>query len=142
MSEYKKPIPFEDEDTKPYWDGCRDHQLRIQRCADCQEYRFPPRPMCPACHSMNQEWVPVSGRGKVFSWVVIHPPVLPAFQEEAPFSVALIQLEEDPRLRLLGRVLDISNDELAPDIAVEVTFDDVTDELTLPAWRRAVATTQ
>ena len=79
----------------------------MQRCASCQRYRFHPREMCPHCRSMAAEWRPVSGRGLIFSKVVCHPPVLPAFQDRVPYAVVLVELEEDPNLRLVGNVLDV-----------------------------------
>ena len=84
MAEYLKPLPYPDADTKPYWDYAKRHELRMQSCADCGEVRFPPRSMCPSCHSMRDEWVPMCGTGTIYSWIVVHPPVLPAFAEEAP----------------------------------------------------------
>ena len=136
MTEYAKPLPYPDAETKPYWDWAKQHELRMQRCADCSEVRFPPRPMCPACNSMRDEWVPMSGTGTIYSWVVIHPPVLPAFAADAPYAVVLVQLDDDPTLRLVGTASDIAPADLAAGIAVEVWFDDVTEEVTLPRWRR------
>ncbi|MEO8605638.1 MAG: OB-fold domain-containing protein [bacterium] len=136
--EYTKPLPFPDPDTKPYWEWTKRHELRMQHCADCGEVRFPPRPMCPACNSMRDEWVATSGIGTIYSWVVIHPPVLPAFADDAPYAVVLVQLDDDPSLRLVGTVSDVPIADLAAGIPVEVWFDDVTDEVTLPRWRRRV----
>jgi len=139
MTEYAKPLPYPDAETKPYWDWAKQHELRMQRCADCSEVRFPPRPMCPACNSMRDEWVPMSGTGTIYSWVVIHPPVLPAFAADAPYAVVLVQLDDDPTLRLVGTVSDIEPAALAAGIAVEVWFDDVTDDISLPRWRKRKA---
>jgi len=139
MTEYAKPLPYPDAETKPYWDWAKQHELRMQRCADCSEVRFPPRPMCPACNSMRDEWVPMSGTGTIYSWVVIHPPVLPAFAADAPYAVVLVQLDDDPTLRLVGTVSDIAPADLAAGIAVEVWFDDVTDDISLPRWRKRKA---
>ena len=136
MAEYQKPLPFADADTRPYWEYCKRHELRMQRCAECRQVRFPPRPMCPACQSMRDEWVPMRGTGTVYSWIVVHPPVLPAFADDAPYAVALVQLDDDPTLRLVGTIVGMPLDELAARIAVEVVFDDVTEEVTLPTWKR------
>lgn len=136
MPEYAKPLPYPDADTTPYWHWAKQGELRMQRCADCHEVRFPPRPMCPACNSQRDEWVPMSGTGTIYSWIVVHPPVLPAFVDEAPYAVVLVQLDDDPTLRLVGTVSDVPPAELAAGIPVEVWFDDVTEEVTLPRWRR------
>jgi uncharacterized OB-fold protein len=85
---------------------------------------------------MREQWVQMRGTGRIYSWIVVHPPVLPAFAGEAPYAVVLVQLDDDPVLRLVGQVVDIPHDQLAAGIEVEVVFDDVTDEITLPKWRR------
>ena len=136
MSDYAKPLPYADAETKPYWEWTKKHELRMQRCADCGELRFPPGPMCPSCNSMRDEWVPMRGTGTIYSWIIVHPPVLPAFADDAPYAVVLVQLDDDPVLRLVGQVIDVPNDELAAGMALEVVFDDVTPEVTLPKWRR------
>jgi uncharacterized OB-fold protein len=131
----QRPLPLPDEDTAPFWEGCRRHQLLMQRCAACGAFRFHPRRMCPCCQSVESEWVPVSGRGTIASRVVVHPPVLPAFQERVPFAVALVELAEDPTLRMIGNVLDAPPEAVRIGRAVEVAFEDVTSEVTLPQWR-------
>ena len=89
MSEaaYSKPLPSPSAESQPFWDACRRHELRLQRCADCGEIRFPPGPMCPACHSMRDEWVRMQGTGTIYSWVVVYPPVLPAFAAASHVSL-------------------------------------------------------
>ena len=107
----------------------------MQACADCGALRFPPGPMCPSCNSQRDEWARMRGTATIYSWIVVHPPVLPAFADEAPYSVVLVQLDDHP-IRLVGQVVDIPHHELAPGLPVEVVFDDVTPEVTLPKWRR------
>ncbi len=136
MTGYTKPLPYPDRDAQPYWDFAKRHELRMQHCAECRTPRFPPRPMCPQCQSPRDEWVRMAGTGTVYSWIVVHPPVLPAFADDAPYAVVLVQLDDDPTLRLVGTVSDVPPDQLTPGLPVEVWFDDVTDEVTLPKWRR------
>jgi uncharacterized OB-fold protein len=131
----ERPLPLPDEDTAPFWEGCRRHQLLMQRCAQCGAFRFHPRRMCPRCRSLESEWVPVSGRGTIASRVIVYPPVLPAFQDLVPFAVALVELEEDPVLRLVGNVLDAPPDAVRIGRTVEVAFEDVSPEISLPQWR-------
>jgi uncharacterized OB-fold protein len=142
MSDALRPLPLPDDDTRPFWEGCRRHELRMQRCADCGALRFTPRPLCPRCRSGDCEWVPVSGRGTVASRVVVHPPVLPAFADRVPYVVVLVELAEDPTLRLVGNVLDAAPDEVEIGHPVEVAFEELTDEITLPQWRLARLTPQ
>ena len=132
-----RPLPLPDQDTRPFWDGCRRRELRMQRCASCGAFRFTPRPLCPGCRSAECEWERVSGRGTIASRVVVHPPVLPGFAERVPLAVVLVELEEDPKLRLVGNVLDATPDEVRIGRAVEVAFEELTPEITLPQWRLA-----
>ena len=87
----ERPLPQPDADSAPFWEACGRHELRVQRCADCGSRRHPPRPRCPDCGSFAVEWERLSGRGEVYSWVVAHPPVLPAFQERVPTAENIVQ---------------------------------------------------
>jgi uncharacterized OB-fold protein len=91
--------------------------------------------MCPWCRSFESSWQPASGRGRVWSWVVAHPPVLPAFQGRVPFNVAVIELEEG--VRMIGNLVECGNEEIAEGLPVEVTFEDVEEGISLPQWRPA-----
>ena len=130
----ERPLPaLDDPVTRPFWEACRRRELRLQRCRDCNRVRFYPAPLCPHCHREEADWVQLSGRGRVASFVVVHPPVLPAFATRVPFAVVLVELEEDPRIRLLGNVLDCAPDEIVIGMPVQVTWEDVGD-VTLPQW--------
>ena len=135
----ERPVPAPDDATAPYWEACRAGELRMQRCRPCGHLRFPPRPMCPRCQSFEDVWVRVSGRGHVYSWVVCHPPLLPAFQERAPLAIVLVELEEDPDLRIVGNLFDCAHEDIAIGLAVEVFFEELTAEVSLPQWRPRVA---
>jgi hypothetical protein len=132
-----RPVPLPDEDSRPFWEGCKRGELLMQRCADCGRPRFHPRPLCPKCRSTASEWAPVSGRGTIASRVVVHPPVLPAFADRVPYAVVLVELEEDPTLRLVGNVLDAAPEEVRIGRPVVVAFEVLTEEITLPQWRLA-----
>lgn len=137
-----RPLPLPDEDTRPFWEGCRRRELVMQRCVDCGAMRFTPRPLCPKCRSKGADWVPVSGRGTIASRVVVHAPVLPAFVDRVPYTVVLVALEEDPALRLVGNVLDAAPEEVEIGRSVEVDFEELTPEITLPQWRLVVRESQ
>jgi uncharacterized OB-fold protein len=138
------PLPFLDEDSAPFWDATAKGELHMQACAACGRMRFPPRPMCPWCQSFDQEWRPVSGRGTVWSFVVPHPPLLPAFMPVAPYNVVIVTLDEDPTLRLVGNLVaspDGAINEIDPATIrigepVQVVFQQVED-VNLPRWMRA-----
>jgi len=95
----------DDADAAPFWAGTARGELLVQTCADCGTRRIPPRPMCFACRSLRHEWRPLSGRGRVWSFVVPHPPLLPAYQELAPYNVVVIELDDGPGLRLVGNLV-------------------------------------
>ena len=135
MGEYKKPLPTPDIETKEYWEGCKRHKLLIQKCKDCGTYRFPPMPMCPGCNSMNKEWAKVSGRGRIYSWFVVHYATHPDFVDEVPYAVVLVELEEQANLRIPSNMVDCKIEDIRAGMPVEVVFEDVTDEISLPRFR-------
>jgi uncharacterized OB-fold protein len=98
------PVP--DDDGAPFWEFAARGELRVQTCTGCAEPRFPPRPCCPHCRSFDSEWRPASGRGRIWSFVVPHPPLLPAYAAHAPrYNVVVVELADAPRIRLVGNVV-------------------------------------
>ena len=97
--------PVKDSTGAPFWQYAARGELRVQGCADCGELRFPPRPCCPHCQSFETEWRQVSGRGRIWSYVVPHPPLLPDYAAQAPYNVIVVELEEAPRIRLVGNLV-------------------------------------
>ncbi len=128
-----KPVPVPSEDSRPFWEATRDGELRLQRCADCGAFRFPPGVLCPECGSASAEWKALSGRGTVYSYVVFHRAYHPAFAQDLPYAVACVQLEEGPRL--LSNIVGIEPARIRCDMPVEVLFEKVSDEISLPKFR-------
>jgi uncharacterized protein len=136
------PLPEIDPVTAPFWEAALRGELRMQACASCGHLRFPPRPMCPGCRSLEHEWSVMSGRGTVWSFVVPHPPLLPAFMPLAPFNVVVVELDEDATLRMVGNLvaspdglineIDPGTIEIGQD--VRVVFQRVADDVALPRW--------
>jgi uncharacterized OB-fold protein len=135
MSEYKRPLPVVTEATKPHWEAAREHKYLIQRCSDCGHSWFPPAPNCQRCLSSNVEWVEASGRGEVYSFIVYHQGWHPGFADSVPYNLAIIQLEEG--VRVMNNIVGTDNDKIRVGMAVEVTFDDVTEEVTIPRFKPA-----
>ncbi len=133
LVEYTKPLPVPSELSAPFWEACRRHELIIQRCQNCRAFRFPPAILCPECLSESVEWTRVSGRGKIFSFVIFHRVYHPSFAADVPYAIALIELEEGPRL--VSNIVDCPPAEVVCDLPVEVVFEDVTPEVTLPKFR-------
>jgi hypothetical protein len=135
---------LDDPDGRHFWEWTARGELRMQHCADCDRPRMPPRPMCPACGSLRDEWKAMSGRGTIWSFVVAHPPLLPAYAELAPYNVVVVTLAEDPNLRLVGNLVaspDGPINEIDPATIrigepVRVVFQKV-DDVHLPRWMRA-----
>ncbi|WP_405771610.1 Zn-ribbon domain-containing OB-fold protein [Streptomyces sp. NBC_01538] len=130
--------PVVDEDGAPFWEYAARGELRVQTCADCAEPRFPPRPCCPHCQSFASEWRPVSGHGRVWSYVVPHPPLLPDYAEQAPYNVIVVELADAPRIRLVGNLVsgpDAPLNSLPPDrIRIGARVRVVFSSAGLPQW--------
>ena len=138
-------LPELDDDTTPFWEGTARGELLVQRCASCNRLRFPPRPVCPWCRSFDLRWEPMSGRATLWSWVIPHPPLLPAYAELAPYNVIVVALDEDPTIRMVGNLVASADgpiNELDPaDIgigaAVQVVFPPPIEDIVLPRWTPA-----
>ena len=135
-------LPTVDEDSRAFWEGTLLGELRVHACGGCSRLRFPPRPMCPACQSLDVEWKAMSGQGTIYSFVVPHPPLLPAYAAVAPYNAVLVELDEDPAIRMVGNLVthadaDINSVDPATisiGAPVSVVFARVSDEIALPRW--------
>jgi uncharacterized protein len=135
MPEYNKPIPVPSAESQAYWDGLRDRKLLMPRCDACGNYWFPPSLLCPHCNATNWTWTSTSGRGRIFSYVVYHRIYHPGFADEVPYAVAVIELDEGPRM--VSNVIGIAPDKLACDLRVQVVYQPITDTITLPKFKPA-----
>ena len=130
----QRKLPRPTPETQHYWDGTRVEELRLQKCNDCRETYFPPRPFCPHCSSRDVSVFAASGKATLYSYVISH---IPAPGLEPPYSVAVVALEEGPRLmtNLVG--CDQTPEALKLDMSLEVTFEAQNDEITLPFFKPA-----
>lgn len=136
MSEkYEKLLPRIDEMSRPYWEGAKRHELLLQKCQECGHYRYPPGETCPSCLSDKLEWVKVSGRGSVYTWTVFHQAYHPAYKDDIPYAVVVVELEEGPRM--ITNLVNCRIEDIKMGMPVEVVFDDVTEEVSLPKFRPA-----
>ncbi|MGE0682716.1 MAG: Zn-ribbon domain-containing OB-fold protein [Candidatus Binatia bacterium] len=135
MTDYKKPLPAITTLSEPYWYGLRRRELKMPKCNDCGKIWYPPSPFCPSCWSRNFTWQPLSGRGKVNSWVIFHQAYFSSYKDDIPYNVAEVELEEGPRL--LTNLVGIANEDISIGMSVEIVYDDVTDEVTLAKFRPA-----
>ena len=124
MTEYNKPVPVPDHITAKFWDAAKHHKLLIQSC---------PQSYCRGCLSENIAWSEASGRGKVYSYTIIHRPPSLRFQEDVPYTVAIVKLDEG--VRMMSNIIGIDPEDVRVGMAVEVVFDDITPTISLPKFR-------
>jgi hypothetical protein len=129
------PAPAVTEDTRPFWEACRRRELVVQRCTSCGTFRHPPSPVCWRCRSFAHEWVAVSGRGSVFTYAVVHRAPLPALEASVPFTVVVVALDDAPGVRLVSNLVDAAPGELRVGLPVEVLFEEMSREATVPRFR-------
>jgi hypothetical protein len=133
----QKPLPEITPEMAPFWEAARRHELVVQRCKGCRAYRFPARELCSRCLSRDSGWERVSGRGTLFSFAVMHQAAHPGFAAEVPYAVVTVELEEGARL--LSNVVGCPPADLRIGMPLEVVFEDVTPEVTLPKFRARTA---
>jgi uncharacterized OB-fold protein len=130
---HPKPLPVITEENRPFWEGCQQGKFLLQYCERCQRYQFYPRLYCMQCGFEGLLWREASGRGVIYSYTIIHQNKSPEFMPDVPYHVAIVQLEEGPRL--LSSIVDIAPAELQVDLPVSVVFEEVTDTISLPRFR-------
>jgi uncharacterized OB-fold protein len=134
----KRPLPEATPETREYWEGLKRGELRIQRCCTCGKAYFFPRPFCPHCSSKDVEWFTASGKGRLYSYVISHRPAH-GFQDWTPYVIAIVQLDEGPRMMTNVIGVEPLPENLPVDLPVEVVFEQQNDEITLPLFRPAGA---
>ena len=132
---YQKPLPEPDIDSLPYWEGCKEHKLLLQRCSQCGKLRWPAGAICSACRSFDHEWVPSMGTGKIYAWIVIAQTNQRGFIEEGPYGVVTVELDDQPGLRMPSSLVGLEPAQIQAGMPVEVVFEDVTPEMTIPKFR-------
>jgi uncharacterized OB-fold protein len=133
MTGHAKPLPEVTPQMAPFWEAARRHELVVQRCGGCGAYRFPARDLCSRCLSRDAAWTRVSGRGVIFSVAVMHQVYHPGFADDVPYAVVVVELEEGARL--LSNVVGLAPSEVRIGMPVEVVFESVSADVTLPKFR-------
>ncbi|MBQ0720820.1 MAG: Zn-ribbon domain-containing OB-fold protein [Gammaproteobacteria bacterium] len=129
-----KTLPKPTPETQHFWDGARAGKLLLQQCDNCQHIYFPPRPFCPDCASRAVTIFQASGKGRLYSYVINHRP--PRWIE-GHYSIAVVELDEGPRL--MSNIVEVEQtpEALILDMPLDVVFDAVTDDITLVKFRPA-----
>ena len=130
-----RPIPAPDERSAEFFGAAKEGRLLIKRCSDCRRYLAPQRDMCDACNSEKLEWAQASGKGMIYSFVVMHQILHPGFRDEGPYNVASIELEEGPRIT--SNIVGTPNGEIRVGMKVEAVFEDLADDVAVPKFRVA-----
>ncbi|GIW41985.1 MAG: hypothetical protein KatS3mg076_2562 [Candidatus Binatia bacterium] len=120
--------------TRPFWDGCRRRELRVPRCR-CGTYVWYPQPRCPTCRGREISWVRVSGKATLFTWTKVYRAFLPGYRP--PFVTALVELVEDPKLRLATYLRGVEDRKLSLGLPLEVDFEEAEAGIVLPVFRPA-----
>jgi uncharacterized protein len=121
----RRPLPRPSALTKPFWDGARRNELWLQRCEGCHGYLFYPRYLCTRCGSGKLRWEQVSGRGTVFTYTVARRPTHPAFADRVPYVIAVVELEEGPKLTT--NIVGCEPVDVSIGLRVRATFEDAGD---------------
>ena len=128
-----RPVPPTSPLTQPYWDAARRGQLTVQRCEQCGERPFPPRANCPSCGAPSLSWSPVSGRATIYSYTVAHRAPHPVFASQLPLIVAIVELEEGPRM--FTNIVGCDPADVEVGMAVEATSEPIDDtDMVLPVF--------
>ena len=126
---YTKPTPQMEPEAMPFWEYLRQHEMHIQNCHSCKKWFFPPSTHCPNCLTREVPWKPVAGTGKVWAWVTMHQSYRPAYKEEVPYNLSIIELDEGAKV--WANVVECQPENVQIGMNVRVRYDDVTDDLTL-----------
>ena len=134
MADYRKAIPEPTPETQDFWDGAQRGELRLQRCDDCSAAYFPPRPFCPKCSSRKVTSFTASGKGRLYTYNINHRPAR-GFEEESPYAIAVVELDEGPRM--MTNIIGVAQtpETLPLDMKVEVVFEQITEKINLPKFK-------
>jgi uncharacterized OB-fold protein len=128
-----RPVPVPTALTEPFWAAANEGRLVIQRCTSCRCFHHPPQGICRSCLSTDLEFVPVSGRGTVYSYSVVRDAQIPGFK--VPYVVASVRLEDAPEVFLLTNLPGVSVEEVRSGLAVEVEFEEIANGIRIPQFR-------
>jgi uncharacterized protein len=131
------PLPITDEiDTKEWWEHCKLHELVVQRCIECGTFRYPPVTVCYNCQSFNYGWHKVSGKGKVYSYIINYHATHPALKTRVPYNVISVELVDAGNVCMIGNLIDCPDEEIRIGMDVQVCWEEITDSITIPQWMR------
>ena len=133
MGELRRPVPRPNSVSAPFWEAAKEGRLRIQRCQACGAYVFYPREVCSECLAAELEWVHASGKGTLYSFTIARAPTHPAFSDDVPYVIAIVELEEGPRITT--NIIDCPEEDIRIGMALQATFPQIEDSQALVKFR-------
>lgn len=118
------PLPQPDAASEPFWAGCAERRLLVQRCTGCGTFQSPPRLMCRACRGSEFAWQESQGNGRVYSYTIAHHPGSPALREQVPYVVVAVELDDCGGTRLISNLVGKNAEDVAVDRTVRLLWDD------------------
>jgi uncharacterized OB-fold protein len=129
----RRPVPVPDERSASFFQAAKEGRLLIKKCPSCSRFLAPQREICDSCGNEALEWTQASGRGTIYSFVIMHQLLHPAFRDEIPYNVIVVELEEGPRLT--SNLVGTPNREIRVGLPVEAVFEELSDEVSVPKFR-------
>jgi uncharacterized OB-fold protein len=123
--------------TAPFWEACAEHRLIAQRCAGCQQVRQPPGPFCPRCRSTDYDWLPLSGRARLYSYTIVRHALIPMLRPHLPMAIAVLEAVDAPSVRLVANLVDLDVADVAIGMELEIVWEDVSPGVTVYRFRPA-----
>ena len=136
QQQYEKPLPPITKLNAPFWEGTKRGELRLQTCNECSQQWYPPSTHCPNCLSRDWEWKAVSGKGKVWSYVIVNRPGHPGLADVVPYNASLVQMDDEPDFIYLTNIVDADETEIQVGLPVEVVFEQH-EKITVPRFKKA-----
>lgn len=140
MSDWSKvtrPIPVPNEWTRPFWDAAKNHRLELQRCQNCRSFQHPPYATCVQCMAIDLKFEPVSGTGTIYAYTIMYHTGDKRFASAVPYASIIVELDAAPGALLAGNLLESDYTEAKVGRRVEVIFEKLNDDITLPQFRLA-----
>jgi len=135
-----RPLPKPTADTQAFWHAANQDQLVVQTCRDCGKPQFYPRGFCVSCLSDDLDWVPATGKGRIYSYTICRVPGHPSMADQVPYAMALVDLDEG--VRMLAQIVDTALDQVAIGARVEVVFERISDDIQLPQFKISSGVTE
>ena len=135
--QYNKPIPVPQGESDEYWNKAKEGELWLRNCNSCGNPYFYPRDISPCCFSKDTSWIKASGKASLFTYAIVHRAPHPGFAQDAPFVVAIVELEEGPHMPTNIVIDDPTEENLKIGMALEVIFEDISEKIALPKFKPA-----